>query len=236
MSDYRRTAPPPPPSGCPVCGQLRFGPGLCPNRLCSRADRSFSVVYPIGIHEGDLRRAIARYKYGAERGWARVFARMVAAHLTRNATWFEDFDLILGVPAYLGPGARRSWDPVGEILISLEALVGGDWMIDRGAVLKRSETPPMRGLPWWRRQAVAAGPLRQALAVRDATLTGARVLIFDDVMTEGSTLQEVATKLLAAGASEAAGLVLSRPPVPGAAARPSMRSAPGPGRVWSCRA
>ncbi|HUJ64842.1 MAG TPA: hypothetical protein VLX59_04850 [Acidimicrobiales bacterium] len=236
MSDYRQTTRPRPPSGCPVCGLVWSGPGPCFNRLCSRADRSFSVVFPIGIHEGDLRRAIVRYKYRAERRWAEVFARMVAAHLARHPTWFEEFDLILGVPAYLGPGARRSWDPVGQILIALEPLVGAEWRIDRDAVIKRHETPAMPGLPWWRRQAVAAGPLRHALAVRDSTVTGARVLIFDDVMTEGSTLQEVAAKLLRAGAAEAAGLVLTRPPPPRSAGRSTLRASPGAGRVWSCRA
>jgi predicted amidophosphoribosyltransferase len=173
------------------------------------------VVFPLGVHSGALRRAIVRYKYRGERDWAGVFARMVATYLGRHATWFEEFDLIIGVPAYLGPGARRAWDPVGEILASLEDVAGGDWQIERRLVTKSQETPAMRGLPWAQRQAIAAGPLRSALSVLDPpAVAGARVLVFDDVMTEGSTVQEVGRALRRAGAAEAAGLVLTRPPPP----------------------
>ena len=39
----------------------------------------------------------------------------------------------------------------------------------------------------------------------------ARILVIDDVLTEGSTLREVARALRGAGAREVAGLVLARP-------------------------
>ncbi len=223
------------PLSCPVCGQLTNGPGPCTNRWCSRADRSFSVVFPLGVHSGALRRAIVRYKYRGERVWSGVFARMVASHLARNATWFEEFDLIVGVPSYVGPGGRRAWDPVGDILVSLENMSRGDWQIGGRVIVKRYETPAMRGLPWAQRQAIAAGPLRRALSVIDpAAVDGARVLVFDDVMTEGSTIQEVARALRRAGAVEAAGLVLTRPPSTGVSQDNSVRSRSS-GRVCSCR-
>jgi predicted amidophosphoribosyltransferase len=218
-----------------VCGQLTEGPAPCTNRWCSRADRSFSVVFPLGVHSGALRRAIVRYKYRGERVWGGVFAQMVTDYLARNATWFEEFDLIVGVPSYVGPGARRAWDPVGDILARLGNLAGGDWQIGDRLIVKRDETPAMRGLPWAQRQAIAAGPLRRALSVRDpAAVDGARVLVFDDVMTEGSTMQEVARALRRAGAAEVAGLVLTRPPSPGVIQDYALRSRSG-GRVCSCR-
>ena len=80
------------------------------------------------------------------------------------------------------------------------------------AVVKAAETPAMQGRTWSARQAIAAGPLRRSLVVpAPAGVAGARILVFDDVLTEGSTLREVARVLRAAGAREAAGLVLSRP-------------------------
>jgi predicted amidophosphoribosyltransferase len=42
-------------------------------------------------------------------------------------------------------------------------------------------------------------------------VAGARILVLDDVLTEGSTLREVARALRHAGAREVAGLVLARP-------------------------
>jgi predicted amidophosphoribosyltransferase len=199
--------------GCPVCGQQRARSGHCPNRWCERSDRWFSVVFPIGIYQGAFKHAVLRYKYRGERWWAGVFAGMVASYLVAHATWFEEFDFILGVPSYCGRGARRGWDPVGEILAKMEAIVGHDWHIDRDLIVKCSDTPAMQGRPWYERERVAAGPLRRALTVTDPTaVAGARVLLFDDVMTEGSTLREVARILRRVGAVDVAGLVLARTP------------------------
>ena len=70
----------------------------------------------------------------------------------------------------------------------------------------------MAGLGWTARQALAQGPLRQALRFdRRRDIGGAQVLVFDDVLTEGSTLREVARLLRRNGASDVAGLVLARP-------------------------
>jgi predicted amidophosphoribosyltransferase len=235
-SDDRATGRPRAPGGCPVCGQFGSERAPCPNRWCWRADRSFSVVFPLGVHQGALRQALVRYKYRGERRWADVFARMLFSHLARHANWFEEFDLILGVPAYLGPGARRPWDPIGEILVHLDRLTGPAWQIGRRVIVKRHETPTMRGRPWSERQAIAAGALRRALFVPDrGVVAGARVLVLDDVMTGGSTLQEVGRALLRAGAAEAAGLVLTRPPAPAVTPRASVQSSPTGGRVCSCR-
>lgn len=198
--------------GCPVCGGVQLP---CANRWCGRADRWFSVVYPCGAYEGALRHGLVRYKYRGERWWAPVFASMIADLLAAQPTWFEEFDVIVGVPAYVGPGSRRRWDPVGGVLETLTSKLDPGWFVAPGAVVKRAETPPMQGRPWVARQAVAAGPLRRCLHVPDpAVLDGARVLVVDDIMTEGSTINEVARAVRRAGALEAAGLVVARLPWP----------------------
>jgi predicted amidophosphoribosyltransferase len=174
-----------------------------------------------------MRHAIVRFKYRREQWWADVFARLMAELLTREAPWFEEFDLLVPTPSYLGPGARRRWDPVGEIVARLASLVAPAWEVGAGVVVKRHETPAMQGRPWSARQAIAQGPLRDALVVTAPRLVaGARLLVVDDVMTGGSTLREVARALRAAGAAEVAGLVLARPPwhSPGS---PSWRPSPG---------
>jgi predicted amidophosphoribosyltransferase len=201
--------------GCPVCGQRLARHGPCPNRWCGRADRWFSVVFAAGVHHGALRHAIGRYKYNGERWWAATFASVLAGYVASRPTWFEEFDLLAAVPAYRGPGSRRAWDPVGEILAAVAADPGRwvGWEIAPQAVVKTVETPPMRGRSWPERQVVAQGPLRAALQVPDPPqVAGARVLVLDDVMAEGGTMREVARALRLAGAAEAAGLVLARPP------------------------
>jgi predicted amidophosphoribosyltransferase len=198
--------------GCPVCGQTLDGGGRCPNRWCRRADRAFSVVFSAGVHDGALRGALVRYKYRREQWWAGAFARLLAGFLATHATWFEEFELLVPTPSYVGPGARRDWDPVGEVVTRLGSLVAPAWEVAAGAIAKRAETPPMQGRSWSERQAIASGPLRDALVVPSPpAVDGARLLVVDDVLTEGSTLREVARALRAAGAAEVAGLVLARP-------------------------
>lgn len=197
---------------CPVCGQvLPPADPACPNRWCRRGDRGFSVAFAVGAYRGRLRRAIGRYKYGGDRNLAPVFAGMLGSFLELHPPWFEEFDLITSVPAYTGPEGRRRWDPVGAVLAELGRLVGGKWALEPGLVVKTRETPRMTGLGWAERQVLARDRLRPALAVGPgARLDGSRILVLDDVLTEGSTLREVAGVLRRAGASEVAGLVLAR--------------------------
>jgi predicted amidophosphoribosyltransferase len=199
---------------CPVCG-LRIGPGgpPCPNDWCRRADRCFSVVFSLGVHAGALRHALLRYKYKRELWLSEVFARSIATYLEDHAAWFEEFDLVTGVPSYSGAGARRDWDPVGAILAALGPMLEPGWQVATGAVTKTAETRPMQRLGRSERRALAAGALRRALVVESPRLVqDARVLVVDDVMTDGCTLREVARALRRAGALEVAGLVLARLP------------------------
>lgn len=201
-----------PRHGCPMCGQAVPVAGACPNRWCARGDRGFSVAFPVGTHDGALRRAIARYKYRGERWWANVFAAVLAGHVLAHPTWFEDFDLVVPMPSYRGVGARRAWDPLGEIATRLRPLLG-EWDVRPGLLAKRAETPAMQGRTWPEREAIARGPLRTALAVTDPpAVAGARILVVDDVLTGGASLGEVARVLRRSEAAEVAGLILARRP------------------------
>lgn len=196
-----------------MCG-LGLAPALaeCPNGWCRREDRSFSAVFSIGRHDARLRAAINAYKYGGERHRAAGFAGIVAAFLAGHQTWFEEIDVITAVPAYTGEGARRSWDPAGDVLAIAADRLGPAWSVDPGLVVKRWDTPRLAGRSLEGRRSTARGPLRRALALGPGRrVHGSRVLVFDDVFTDGSTMREVARLLRGAGAAEVCGLVLARP-------------------------
>lgn len=199
----------------------------CPNRWCQRGDRGFSVVFSVGTYRDGLRKAIIRYKYHRQVSLAGVLADSLARHVECNPTWFEDFDLVTSVPAYHGRRARRDWDPLGEILKSLSKRLGSCWEVVPDAVSKSVETPSMTGLSWADRQVVARGPLRRALSVPDpVALRSARVLVVDDVFTDGSTLREVALALVGSGVAEVAGLVIARNEWAAAPARAGLTCGP----------
>jgi predicted amidophosphoribosyltransferase len=194
------------------------------------------VVFALGAYQGGLRSAILRYKYGGERWWSGVFGGLCAAYLDAHAGWFEDFELVTAVPSFTGPAGRRGWDPVGAILAELAEVSPPGWRIEPGVVVKQAETPQLSRSGAGGRVAQARVSLRAALSVPDpGPIAGRRVLVVDDVLTEGSTLREVATALRRAGATEVAGLVVARTPWvgavggPGGRARRGSRRCGGPG-------
>ncbi len=204
---------------CASCGQVREPGRRCPTSWCGRRDRGWSVVFAVGVYRGGLRRALLRYKYGGERWWSEVFGTLVAAYLDVHAGWLEDFEVLTAVPSYTGPGARRRWDPVGSILAEVAASAPPGWAFEPGVLAKSVETPALSGAALSDRVRRARTAWPEALGVvAPERVAGRRVLVLDDVLTEGSTLREVAVALRRAGASEVAGLVLARTPWSGAVA------------------
>ncbi|GAC1319674.1 MAG: hypothetical protein NVSMB12_19030 [Acidimicrobiales bacterium] len=184
----------------------------CTNYWCGRDDRGFDVVWAVGEHDGELRRAIAALKYRGDRRRADPLARRLAAFLLANAGAFEDVDLIVGTPG--ATSERRPVDHVREVLAVLDRLIGGQWPVDVATpiVEKRGSTRSMVDIPSAAlRRVWAAGELRAALhVVEPDRVVGRRILVVDDVFTDGSTLREVALALRRAGAAAVSGLVLAR--------------------------
>jgi predicted amidophosphoribosyltransferase len=72
------------------------------------------------------------------------------------------------------------------------------------------ETPAQASLPWADRATNIRGAFASA-----ADLTGLRVLVVDDVMTTGASLEEFARTLKRAGAASVENWVVARTPPPG---------------------
>lgn len=170
------------------------------------------MAFAVDVHHGALRQAIYRYKYRGERRLAPMLAGLLANLIESQPVWFEEFGTVTAVPGYRGMGAHRDWDPVGDLLGELGRRIGPAWTVQPDLVTKTAETPGMAGRSWPERQGIARRSLRRALSPAPGLdLRGASVLLLDDVLTEGSTLNEVARVLRRAGASDVAGLVLARP-------------------------
>lgn len=196
---------------CPTC-DLEVDERGCANFWCRREDRGFDVVWAAGSHHGELRRAIAALKYQGRLDRAEWLARVLAAYVDDHAGAFDDVDLIVGTPGAIS--AARPIDHVRAVLLAFDRLIGGQWCTDAAhpVLIKRAPTRSMVDLPSAEaRRLWAAGELRAALAVHDPDrVVGRRLLVVDDVFTDGSTLREVALVLRDAGAIGVSGLVLAR--------------------------
>ena len=217
----RRTMEPLAQERCMVCDRP-FAPGqqTCANPLCNRTDRWFSWSYAIAMRSGKLERAINRYKYQSRHGWALVFGRVLSGFLAEEADTFRRFGLITASPTYVGPGGRQ-FDHTRRVLEQAAAEVSpwDEWPYDingRPVIVKTAPTPALVGHGYRERRDIAENELRAALHVtRPADVAGRRVLVYDDVFTDGLTLNEVARALRLAGAVDVCGVTLCRQPYRG---------------------
>lgn len=215
---FRSVIPPIPTTGtCLICGQVKPDT-RCRNALCNSRDRNFIWNRSLAYLDKDgpyYEVVVRKYKYRPrENKWGVILGRILAAYLEEQARVFEQFDHIIPNPIFVSSDGKRQWDPVAFILRSASALASDRWPIrDAGFLMaKTAETAAMMGSSRPERQA-AAKELRDALrVVRPAEVRKKRILVFDDIFTEGSTLNEVAGCLKRSGAERVAGVTLGRIP------------------------
>lgn len=139
---------------------------------------------------------IKRLKFAEDFTLARGLSRLLRKHLPRELS----FDLVVPVPL----GRKRLFKRGFNQSALLARLAFG--RLDEILVRTR-ETPPQSELPASER----GRNVRRAFSVKDETRVFARrVLLVDDVMTTGATVEECARVLRAAGAREVTVAVLAR--------------------------
>ncbi|MBB3082203.1 ComF family protein [Geodermatophilus sabuli] len=195
--------------GCRVCGQPLDG-GCCPNTVCGFADRGFSRIYTISERSEEMWGAVYRYKYGEDRSWAAVLGRILVGYLEEHRQEMARFDVITTGAIYVGPRAIRLWDYL-RLVLEAAGRAGPGWPFAPGLIAKSGPTGRFLGIGVEARREIAEGELRSLLSVPEPErVAGGRVLVVDDVYSEGFSLREMARALLHAGATEVAGLVFTR--------------------------
>ncbi len=195
---------------CAVCGQLLGQDGRCPSAVCNLDDHFYSRIYTVTERAEQMWLAIYRYKYEGERWRAAVLGRILIGYLEANRDVLQGYDLITSGAIYVGPQAVRLWDYL-RVILDAARRVGPDWPFTPGLIAKSGPTGRFLGISPEARREIAEGDLRAKLSVPEPEqVVGRRVLVFDDVYSEGYSLREMARVLLGAGAAEVAGLVLAR--------------------------
>ena len=218
-------------SDCGVCGRrLEAGSARCRNPLCASASRWFRWSVAVAERSGLLEEALNAYKYRGDRSRAQVFGTMLAGFLAQRRRLVDGFDLVVASPTFVGAGGR-DFDHVRLILTEAagRAVPDDAARFDLGeppAVVKTGPTPRFAGRGHAERRRLAVECLRPLLRVPDPRRTaGRRILVFDDVFTDGRTLDEVARALrLQGGAREVCGVALCRQPWRDGTRRPDTRT------------
>ena len=164
---------------------------------CLDSPPRFEKVEAVFAYRPPVDTLIRAYKYHGRLALARVLGELLAAEVAL------DVDVI--VPAPLAPGrlAERGFNQALELARVVASATGSRLAPD--ACRKTVDTPPQASLPWKER----ARNVRRTF-VCDRDFDGERVAVVDDVLTTGSTLNELARVLRKAGASSVRGWVIAR--------------------------
>ena len=200
------------PPRCPFCHRFLDG-GM---RVCSRCERSLPYMpagsldrtfenldecFSVLRYEGDVRKSLHRYKFGGVSAYAGCYAKLLAECIEDNAIYA---DVVTWAPLSARRLRERGYDQAR--------------LLAEGAA-EYMETPCLPLLKKRRHNAAQSGTksaderrknVRGVYAyVGNTPLDGMTVLLVDDIVTTGATLDECAGVLRKAGAAEILALTLA---------------------------
>lgn len=192
-------------SFCAKCGMpLPFQPNQPTERFCGRCDElAFSFARACGVYEGALRESVLRLKIQPHiPGRLRELLKAVAASLHEK----QPSESIIPVPLHKDRLAERTFNQAEIVAVELAKLTG--LPVDVASLIRAEHTEKHRAGMGARERARS---LEKAFKVRAPRLIENKVvLLVDDVMTTGSTANEIAQTLLNGGARAVNVLTLAR--------------------------
>lgn len=171
---------------------------------CLQTPPPYASARAVFRYEGDSRRLITGYKYYDRTLATPMFSRWLAR---AGASQLAASEVVVPVPLHPWRLLMRRYNQSALLAVALGKLAGKPALPD--ALRRTRHTTPQAGLTREERLA----NVRDAFAVspkRATTIAGKRVLLIDDVLTTGATLNACAEALLEAGAQEVHVLVLAR--------------------------
>lgn len=189
--------------GCGAPFEYDLGAGVrCAD--CMARSRVFARARAACVYDENSRGVILQLKHADRTDLAPLFARW----LSRAARdLIEDADAIAPVPLHPGRLFGRRFNQAAEICRPLSRLTGVPYLPDALVRTKATESQAGKSGSGRRRNVAAAFavPPRRAAQVK-----GKRILLVDDVMTTGATLEGCSRALLAAGAASVDVAVVAR--------------------------
>ncbi|MGH7046704.1 MAG: double zinc ribbon domain-containing protein [Stellaceae bacterium] len=192
------------PPWCAGCG-LPFAHPLGDGAVCAdcaRAERSWDRARSVLRYDKNSRGLILGLKHADHTHLAGAFGRWM---LRAGGEVLGDADLLVPVPLHWSRLARRRYNQAALLAHAIRGAggppVAADW------ICRRRRTPVQGHMG----PAARARNVQGAFAVRGGrSLTGRRVVLIDDVLTTGATVDECARILKRAGAASVGVLTLAR--------------------------
>jgi len=196
------------PPWCERCGDELPGwqsaDGLCAR--CLAQPPLYSVARSAARYHGPMRELVQAFKFNRRRLLAEPLGRMMRLS---GADLLDGADAVVPVPLHPLRSIRRGFNQADDLARQLGLPV---WRILR----RRRHGPPQASLQAAARhanlsRAYAIDPLWSARAkLRGHSLDGRTLVVVDDVMTTGDTIQACSRVLLRAGVTEVRALTAAR--------------------------
>lgn len=190
-----------PVAHCPVCALPSVDDMVCGR--CQREPPAFDRTIAAHLYVFPFDRMVHALKYRGDLSLAAYFGGELAKLMLA-----PEYDLVVPMPLHAKRLRLRGFNQAVEIARPFAKM--HRLHLDLGSVRRIRDTQPQADLPWLDRKA----NMRGAFAC-DIRLDEQRVLLIDDVMTTGASLDALALALKAAGAARVDNLVVARTPPPG---------------------
>ncbi len=160
---------------------------------------SYVKVYAVGVYEQSLRQAIQRFKFNGGIGLDRSLGRLLEQTIDADLS----IDLVIPIPLHRKRLQQRSYNQA--LLLAREFAGIRTLTVVNDLLLKIRETESQLGLSAKERMKNLQG----AFALQ-RKVSGKKILLVDDVMTTGATVETCSRVLLEGGAAEIRVAVIGR--------------------------
>ncbi len=191
------------PFSCTLCNICR-GSLLSSQIPAPAASRNIPIILSCAFYTGIARAFIHHIKYHNGSNSIPIIDELIKRVFDRQCLPVKP-DLVIPVPLHLSRYRTRGFNQTvlisSRVSLILSAPLRGD------ILLKTRETQPQTSLPGYKRRT----NLKKAFTVSSPDqITGKNIILVDDVMTTGTTLDTCASELITAGARSVNILTMAR--------------------------
>ena len=187
---------------CSCCAVPLPGEGAALCGACQHKPPAFDAIHALFHYQPPVDRLVTGFKFHEQLANARLLGTLLRERMQKNGVQIPD--LLVPVPLHRQRLRERGFNQALELARPLAK----SWRIPllTDAVHRVRATPAQMLLPAKRR----AGNIRGAFVCNDTRVAGQRVGIVDDVVTTGSTVNELARMLRRQGAAQVEVFAIAR--------------------------